>query len=193
MLCVTLARLQCPYFWFNTSLHFTVKVFLKILLTFKLVDFECSRFPFKLWVSWSSSQLFSCYSVVSDSLQPRLFATPWNAACQASLFIKNTRSLLKLMSIASVMPANNLTLGHPFSSYLQFFPASGSFPMSQLFSWGGQSIGVSASASVLPVNIQDWFPLGWTGWISLQSKGLARVFSNTTVKKHQFFCAQLSL
>ena len=70
MLCVTLARLQCPYFWLNTSLHFTVKVFLKILLTFKLVDFECSWFPFKLWVSWSSNQLFSCYSVMSDSLRP---------------------------------------------------------------------------------------------------------------------------
>ena len=75
----------------------------------------------------------------------------------------------------------------PFSSCLQSFPASGSFPMSQLFTWGGQSIGVSASVSVLPMNIQDWFPLGWTGWISLQSKGLSRVFSNTTVWKHQFF------
>ena len=80
----------------------------------------------------------------------------------------------------------------PFSSCLQPFPASGSFPMSQLFTWGGQSVGVSASASVLPVNTWDWSPLGWTGWISLQSKGLARVFSNTTVKKHQFFGAQLS-
>ena len=75
----------------------------------------------------------------------------------------------------------------PFSSHLQSFPASGSFPMSQLFTWGGQSIGISASASVLPMNIQDWFPLGWTLWISLQSKGLSRVFSNTTVQKHQFF------
>ena len=81
----------------------------------------------------------------------------------------------------------------PFSSYPQSFPASGSFPMSQLFASGGQSIGVSASASVLPINIQDWSPLGWTGWISLQSKGLSRVFSNTTVQKHQFFGAQLSL
>ena len=78
----------------------------------------------------------------------------------------------------------------PFSSSLQSFPASVG---SQLFVSGGQSIGVSASASVLPMNIQDWFPLGWTGWISLQSKGLSRVFSNTTVQKHQFFGAQLSL
>ena len=76
------------------------------------------------------------------------------------------------------------TLSSPFSSCPQSFPASGSFPVSQLFTWGGQSIGVSASTSVLPMNIQDWFPLGWTSWISLQSKGLPRVFSNTTVQKH---------
>ena len=81
----------------------------------------------------------------------------------------------------------------PFSCCLRFFPASGSFPMSQFFPSGGQSIGTSASASVLPVTIQDWFPLGWTSWISLQSKGLSRVFSNTSVQKHQFFSAQLSL
>ena len=81
----------------------------------------------------------------------------------------------------------------PFSFCLQSFPASGSFQMSQLFTSGGPSIGVSASASVLPMNIQNWFPLGWTGWISLQSKGLSRVFSKTTVQKHQFFGPQLSL
>ena len=80
----------------------------------------------------------------------------------------------------------------PFSSCSQSLPASESFPMSQLFAWGGQSFGVSASASVLPINTQDWSPLGWTGWISLQSKGLSRVFSNTTVQKHQFFGAQPS-
>ena len=81
----------------------------------------------------------------------------------------------------------------PFSSYLQSFPASASFPMIQFFTSGGQSIRVSASASLLPMNIQNWFPLGWTGWISLQSKGLSRVFSNTAVQKHLFFGAQLSL
>ena len=81
----------------------------------------------------------------------------------------------------------------PFSSRFQSFPASGSFPMSQFFASGGQSIGVSASASVLPRNIQDWFPLGLTGWISLPSKGFSRVFFNTTVQKHQFFSAQPSL
>ena len=79
-----------------------------------------------------------------------------------------------------------------FSSCLQSFPTTGSFPMSQFFTSGGHSIGVSASASVLPMNIQDWFPLGWTGWISLLSKGLSRGFSNTTVQKHQFFGTQLS-
>ena len=80
----------------------------------------------------------------------------------------------------------------PFSSCPQSLPASGSFPISQLFAWGGQSIGVSTSASFLPMNTQDWSPLGWTVWISLKSKGLSRVFSNTTVQKHQFFGAQLS-
>ena len=81
----------------------------------------------------------------------------------------------------------------PFPFHLQSFSASGSFPMNQFFTSGGQSIGVSTSTSVLRMNIQDWFPLGWTGWISLQSKGLSRVFSNTTVQKHQFFNAQLCL
>ena len=80
----------------------------------------------------------------------------------------------------------------PFSSCPQSLPASGSFPMSQLFAWGGQSTGVSASASVLPINIQGWSPLGWTGWISTQSKGFSRVFSNTTLQNHQFFGTQLS-
>ena len=80
----------------------------------------------------------------------------------------------------------------PFFSCPQSFPASGSFPMSQLFTSGGQSIGVSASTSVFPMNTQDWSPLGWTGWISLKFKGLSRIFSNTTVQKHQFFSAQLS-
>ena len=93
----------------------------------------------------------------------------------------------------SLMTSNDLISVIPFSSWLQSFPASGSFPMSWLFSSGGQNIGTSASASILPVNIQDWFPLGWTGLISLKSKGLSRVFSNTTVQKHQFSSFQLSL
>ena len=85
----------------------------------------------------------------------------------------------------AIQPSHLLVI--PFSSCLQSFPASGYFPMSQLFASGSQSIGASASAPVLPVNIQGWFPLGWTGWISLQSRGLSRVFSNTTVQKHEFF------
>ena len=99
--------------------------------------------------------------------------------------------LLKLMFIESVMPSNHLISVTPFSSFLQFFPASESFPMSWLFASGGQSTGASASTSVLPMNIQGWFPLGLTGWISLLFKGLSRIFSNTTVHKHQFFDAQL--
>ena len=135
------------------------------------------------------------FSWVQSLSHVRLFATPWTAACQASLSITNSHSLLKFMSIELVMPSNHLILFSfvPFSSRLQSFPASGSFPMSQFFASGGQSIGVSASASVLPMNIQGWFPLRWTGWISLQSKGLSRVFFNTMVRKGQFFSTQLSL
>ena len=96
------------------------------------------------------------------------------------------------MPIESVMPSNHLILCRPLLLLRQSLPASGSFPMSQLFEWGGQSTGVSVSTSVLPMNTQDWSPSGWTGWISFQSKGLSRVFSNTTVQKHQFFGAQLS-
>ena len=91
------------------------------------------------------------------------------------------------------MPYNNLIIYLPFSSLLQSFPASGSFQMSQFFASGGQSIGVSASASAHPMNIQDWFPLRLTGWIFLLSEGLSRVFSNTTVQKHEFFGTQLSI
>jgi len=113
-----------------------------------------------------------------------LFVTPWTAAPQAFLSISSSWSLLKLMSIESVMPSNHLILCRPLLLPPSIFLASGSFPMSQFFTLGGQSIGVSASASVLPMNIQDRFPLGWTVWISLQSKGLSRVF-NTTVQKNQ--------
>ena len=121
------------------------------------------------------------------------FCGPRVCSMPAYLSITNSQSLLKLMSIESVMPSNHLILCHPLLLCLQSFPASGSFPVNQFFASGGQSIGISASASVLPMNIQYWFPLGWTGWISLQFKGLSRVFSNTIVQKHQFFGAQLSL
>ena len=138
-----------------------------------------------IWKTHSSAQ-FSC-SVMSNSLQPHglqhtrppcLSPIPgiYSNSCPLSWWCHPTIS-------SSVIP---------FSSRLQSFPASGSFLLSQFFTSGGQSIGVSASTAVLPMNIQDWFPLGWTGWISLKSKGLSRVFSNTTVQKHQFFSAQLS-
>ena len=140
----------------------------------------------KYWSFSSYSVQFSC-SVVSDSLRPHesQHARPscpsptpgvYPNSCPSSRWCHPTIS-------SSVIP---------FSSCPQSLPASGSLPMSQLFAWGGQSIGVSASISVLPMNTQDWSPLGWTGWISLQSKGLSRVFSNSTVQKHQFFSAQLS-
>ena len=197
------------------------------------------------------------FSSVQSLSHVRLFVTPWTATHQASLSFTDSWSLLKLMSIESVMPSNHLILCYPllllpsilpsissvqfsrsscirllqpheskharppcpsptpgihpnscpssrwchpsisssvvpFSSCSQSLPASESFPMSQLFASGGQSIGVSALASVLPMNTQDWSPLEWTGWISLQSKGLSRVFTSTTVQKHQFFSAQLS-
>ena len=107
--------------------------------------------------------------LIFAQLYPTL-ATPWTAAHQASLSFTISQSLLKLMSIESVMPSNRII---PFSPCLQSFPVSGSFLMNQLFTSGGQSIGASASASVLPMNIQDWFPLGVTGLISLQSKELS--------------------
>ena len=130
------------------------------------------------------------FSSVQSLSRVWLFVTPWIAARQAFLSITNSQSLLKFMPIESVMPSIHLILC--LSSCPQSLPASGSFPVSQLFAWGGQSIGVSASASGLPLNPQDWSPSGWTGWIPLQSKGLSRVFSNTTVQKHQFFGTQLS-
>ena len=126
-------------------------------------------------------QLFSCVW---------LFATPGTAAHQASLSITISQSLLKFMSIKSVMPFNHLILCHPLLLLPLIFPSIKVF-LSQFFTSGGQSIG--ASASVLPMNIQDWFPLGWTGWISLQSKGFSRIFSTTIVQKHQFFGIQPSL
>ena len=131
---------------------------------------------------------FSC-TIVSNS------ATPGTAACQTSLSITNSRNLLNSCPSSHWCHPTISSSIFPFSSRLHSFPASGSFPMSQFLASGGQSIGASASASAadLPVNIQDWFPLGLTGLISFLSKGFSRVFSNTTVQKHQFFGTQLSL
>ena len=146
---------------------------------------------YKIQLDWhfpkwflSSVQLFS----VSNSLQPHglqhtslPYSSPTPRACSNSC--PSSRWCHPTI----------LSFVIPFSSCLQSFPASGSFPVSQFFASGGQNIGVSASALVLPMNIQDWFSLGLTGWVSLQSKGLSRVFSNTTVQEHQFFSAQLPL
>ena len=135
-----------------------------------------------------SSVQFSSVVQLSDS------ATPRTAACQAFLSITNSQSLLSSSSCPSSQWCHPTTSSSvlPFSSCPQSFPASGSFPISWFFGSGGQSIEASALASVLPMNIQDWFPLGWTGSISWQSKGLSRVFSGTIVQKHQFFSAQPS-
>ena len=134
---------------------------------FSSVQFSCSVVPDSLWPHEAQHARPPCPSP-TPRVYPNSFASSrW---CHPAI----TSSVI------------------PFSSCPQSLPASGSFPMSQLFAWGGQSPGVSASASVLPMNIQDWSPSEWTGWISLQSKGLSRVFSNTTLQKHQFFGAQLS-
>ena len=131
-------------------------------------------------------------SVQSFSLV-RLFETPWIAARQASLSITNSRSLLKLMPIESVMPSSHLILWHPLLLLPPIPPSIRIFSNEPTLRMRWPKYrSTSASASVLPMNTQDWSPLGWTGWISLQSKGLSRVFSNTTVQKHQFFIAQLS-
>ena len=133
-----------------------------------------------------SSVQFSC-SVMSDSLQPH---KPQHTRPPCPSPTPGVHSDSRPSS-QRCHPAISSSVV-PFSSCPQSLPASGSFPMSQLFTWSGQSIGVSALVSVLPMTIQDWSPLEWTGWISLQSKGLSRVFSNTTVQKHQFCGAQLS-
>ena len=146
----------------------------------RMISLKVIQLSFIVWPSVSSVQL--SLSVMPNSLQPH--------------GLQHTRS--PCPSPTPGVYSNSFPLSRwchptissfvvPFSSCLKSFPASESFPMSQFFTSGGQSIGASASASVLPMNIQDWFPLEWTGWISLQSKGLSRVFSNTTVQKHQFF------
>ena len=122
-----------------------------------------------------------------------LYVTPWTAACQASLSITNSRNYSNSCPLSQWCHPTISSSVIPFSSCPQSFSASGSFQMSQLFTWGGQSIWVSALTSVLPKNTQYWSPLRCTRWISLQSKGLSRVFSNTIVQKHQFFSAQLYL
>ena len=160
----------------------------------------------KMWaISWYLTKLYSLYEgliliYIHSSISPEL----WVLLCSVQ-FSSVAQSCLTLCDPRPPCPSPTPGVHSnsppssrwchpaisfsvvPFSSCPQSLPASGSFPMSQLFTWGGQSIGVSASASVLPMNTQDWAPLGWTSWVSLQSKGLSRVFSSTTVQNHQFF------
>ena len=133
------------------------------------------------------------FYVVQSPSHIWLSATPWTVAHQACLSFTLSLSLLKLMSTESLMSSTISSSVLPFSSCTQSFPTSRSFPMSQLFASGGQSIGAPASASVPPMNIQGWFPLGLIGLISLVAKGLSRVVSSTTIGKYQFFGAQPSL
>ena len=158
----------------------------KRYLHFQISNFFLSGWIYRSWIVGSSVQ-FSCL-VMSDSLRPHgLQQTRPPCPSPAPGTYSNSCPLSQWYHptiLSSVVP---------FSSRLQFFPASGSFLMSQFFTSSGQSIRVSASASILPMNINDWIPLRGTGWISLQSKGLSRIFSNTTVQKYQFFGTQLSL
>ena len=168
--CSEECRVRCRIFSSITDLH----------------PLDGSRIPSPSCDNQTGLQFSSVYSVLSNSLQPHGLQnarlpcpSPTPRACSDSCPLSQWCHPIISSSAA------------PFSSHFQSFPASGSFPMNQFFTSGGQSIGVSASALVLPMHIQDWFPLGWTGWISLQSKGLSRVFSKTTVQKHQFFSAKL--
>ena len=143
----------------------------------------------KLKINYYS--FYMCFSSIQLLSRVRLFETLWITAYQASLSITNSRSLPKPMPIESVMPSNHLILHSPLLLLPSIFPSirvfynESTLPMRWPKYW-------SFSLSISPMNIQDWSPLGWTGWISLQSKGLSRVFSSTTVQKHQFFGAQLS-
>ena len=135
------------------------------LLLNSSVQFSCSVVSYSLWLHGLQNTKLPCPSPIPGVCSNSCPSSRW---CH---------------------PSNHLILCHPLLLLPQSFPASRSFPMSQFFASGGQSTGASALASVLPMNIWGWFPLGWTGWVSLQSKGLSRVFSNTTVQKHQFFSA----
>ena len=180
-----LPKMEPTQFW--VYLPYVIFLCEKLTSSYIYVSVCIDVYFLYLYINCLSSVQFS-HSIISNSLRPHELQHPrpsypsptpgvYSNSCPSSWWCQPAIS-------SSVIP---------FSSCPQSLPASGSFPMSQLFAWGGQSTGISVSASVLPMNTQDWSPLGWTGWISLQSKGLSRVFSNTTVQKHPFFDAQLSL
>ena len=178
-------RLLCP-----PLSRCTYTTNLKILYYFSGFDDVWNCLAFKTFNLLSLLPFLSSVQLLSHV---RLSATPWTAAYQASLSITNSQSLLRLMSIESVMPSNRLFLCRPLLLPPSIFPSIMVFSNVPVLRIRWPKYWVSASASALPINIQDWFPLGWTDWISLQSKGISRVFSNTTVQKHQFFGAQPSL
>ena len=159
---------------------FIVQIFLTFL--------SCAQHNTSWWVNTETNVVSTSRTLSSQSVQSlrhvQLFVIPWTAACLASLSITTPGACSNSCSMRQLCHLTTSSSVIPFSSCPQSFPISGSLPMRQFFTSGGQSIGVSALASVLPMNIQDWFPLGMTGLISLQSKGLSRVFSNTTVQKH---------
>ena len=165
----------------------------KHLFAFSIMLIKTLQSNFQLFFFLLGVFVFWVFSSVQSLSRVQLFATPWITAHQASLSI--TTPGVHPNSCPSSQWCHPAILSSVirFSSCLQSFPISRSFPLIHFFASGGQSIGVSASALVLPLNIQDWSPLGWTGLISLQSKGTSRIVSNTTVQKHQFFSAQLSL
>ena len=170
-----------------------------------VVPFSFCSQPFPASGSFQMSQFFASggqsigasasvqFSSVQSLSHVWLFATPWIAALQASLSITISRSSLRLTSIKSVMPSSHLILCRPLLLLPSIFPSITVFSSESALHICGQNIGASVSASVLPMNIQGWFPLGWTSLISLQSKELSIIFSNTTVQKHQFFGTQPSL
>ena len=162
---------------------YKIGVYFSLWVYFPLKTILVSFSPFFSSVQFSSIQLLSCV---------QLFVIPWTTVLQASLSITNSQRSLRLRSMESVMPSSHLILCPPLLLLPPIPPSITVFSMSQLFAWGGQSTGDSALASFLPKKSQGWSPLEWTGWISWQSKGLSRVFSNTTVQKHQFFRAQPS-
>ena len=169
----------CPFYWYIVA----CEVKLKWRVSHSVASNSLRPHGLQPTGLLSSVQLLSHVSLQPHGLQHARLPCPSPTPGACSNACKSSQWCHPAISSSVI----------PFSSRFQSFPASGSFPMSLFFESDGQSIGVSASASLLPMNSQDWSPLGWTGWISLQSKGLSRVFSNTTVQKHQFLSTQLFL
>ena len=165
---------------------------------FYFEEIEIPSFPEIIWFSQypvenMDGQSYIHFAVIVQPQSYLILCDPMNCSTPGFSVLTISWSLLRFMSIELVMLSNHLIFCQPLLLLPSIFHSISSFPVSWLFTSGGQSIGASVSASVLPMAIQGWFPLGWTGWISLLSKGLSTVFSKTTVQKHQFFGAQLSL